>query len=143
MDVRARLRILRAVAGPFVSVVRQDGFWTPTARIRARWSIPSSGTADTRKRIRPSVLFNENADNGPTLTALAKLVQAALVADREEQRDIPFDPDPAKVHVGAGDQASLGQDRRDTRWPRQPRPNKSSGLTFHYLAAMVGPSCRR
>ena len=128
---------LRTVAGPFVSVVEQEGFYTGGAHPvqivdTILWD------RNTRKRVKPTILFKDTADNGATLTALAKLAQAALVADKKA-RDIPVDPDLAKdmwVHAIKPTWARIGA----ISLAPSTEADKSSGLTFHFSPAYVGPS---
>lgn len=141
---------LRSVIGPYVSVVRSDGTFEGGAHPNQQidtilWD------DNARKRISIRFLFNETADNGPTVIALAgaaKLAVAAaklangingygddetpadkMTAERELRQDnfINDGIKPALLELGPVTLAPSTE------------AGKSSGLTFHYSPYAVGP----
>src|SRR5882757_11091985 len=73
------------VADRYVSIVRDDGTYGGGAHPNTRTdTILWDKTAKKRISIRP--FFNEMADNGPAMTALAKLVRIAVVIEKDQRR---------------------------------------------------------
>jgi len=123
------------VAARYVSVVRLDyldgGGAHPNHKTDTiLWD------AKTKRRISIRPFFTETADNGPTLTALAKAIRAALAVEKRE-RDIQVaDPDtdhdlsavkPKLLAIGALELA------------RSTAEGKSAGLVAHFSPYAVGP----
>lgn len=120
------------VADRYVSVLRNDYEYSGGAH-------PNSYT-DTilwdraaRKRISIRPFFTETADNGPTMTAMAKAIVSALKAEKKK-RDIEDSPEmdwykgiePSLLKLGPVNLAPSTE------------PGKSSGLTFNYSPYAVG-----
>jgi hypothetical protein len=132
----ARAYTLRSVIQKYVSVLRSDGSFTGGAH-------PNSYTdtilwdRDAKKRISIRPFFKEMTTNGPTMTALAKLVRAAVYAEKKT-RDRPVE-DSADTDTWlkeiTPDLLKIGP---VTLAPSS-EANKSSGLTLHYSPYMVGP----
>jgi hypothetical protein len=123
------------VAGRYVSVVRIDYMDAGGAHPnRATNTILWDAKAKKRISIRP--FFKETADNGPTLTALAKAIRAALAVEKRA-RDIQVaDPDtdhdlsavkPNLLAIGAVELAPSTE------------AGKSSGLIVNFSPYAVGP----
>jgi hypothetical protein len=126
----------RSAIGRYVGVLRGDATFTGGAH-------PNSHTdtilwdRETRKRISIRPFFKEMATSGPTMTALAKLVRAAVHAEKKA-RDRPVEDDPqtdSSLESILPDLLKIGP---GTLAPSS-EPGKSSGLTFHYSPYMVGP----
>ncbi len=131
------------VVDRYVSVLRDDGTFTGGAH-------PNSVT-DTilwdktqKKRISIRPFFNETADGGPTMTAMAKLVRIAVAKEKLE-RWKESRPDDEKKDPLPTVEESVDKDEQLQR-AIQPRllkigpisltpstvAGKSSGLTFHF-----------
>lgn len=125
----------RSAVGHYVSVLRSD--YTNTNGAHPNSSIEAIlWDSAARKRITISPFFSETADNGPTLTALAQLVRAAVVAEKKA-RGIAIDSDTdkslaeaIKPQVKGLGSASLAPSTV---------AGKSSGLTLHFSPYAVGP----
>jgi hypothetical protein len=81
-------------------------------------------------------LFRETAKDGPTTTALAKLVREAIVAEKKK-RDIPVD-DPATdtwLEPIKPDFSTLGA----PSLAPSTVAGRASGMTFHFSPYGVGP----
>jgi hypothetical protein len=129
--------------GRYVSVLRDDGTYTGGAHPNSYvntilWDI------SVRRRISVRPFFRETADNGPTMTALAKLVRRA-VAVQKMARWKDAAPDDEKKEPRPTPDQFAETDDGITRGV-QPKllgigpislapstaPGKSSGLTFHF-----------
>lgn len=135
------------VAGRYVSVVRTDDTFTGGAHPNTDidtilWD------REVQKRISIRPLFNETADNGPTMTALARLVRLAVAAEKiarladqngsagrskltpeeflKDESDIKNGVRPTLLKLGPVTLASSSE------------RGKSSGLTFHFSPYAVG-----
>ena len=77
------------VGNRYLSIVRDDGTYTGGAHPNSRLdTILWDRTQKKRISVRP--FFNETADNGPTMTALAALVRRAVTIERQERREGPM-----------------------------------------------------
>jgi hypothetical protein len=85
---------LRSAIGPYISVLRQDYTNTGGAHPN-RYTDTILWDRDAAKRISVRPFFNETEDGGPTMTALAKLVRAALVQEKK-RRGALVASEPAK-----------------------------------------------
>jgi hypothetical protein len=147
----ARDYVLRSVVGRYVSVVRSEDWFDGGAHPNAH--------ADTilwenvaRKRTNIRALFNETADNGPTMRALAQAAKIAVAAaklandingydddDRPDAKDMP--PEQEIEHdtfISDGIKPALLEIGPVTLAPST-ESGKSSGLSFHYSPYGVGP----
>ena len=143
----AREYTSRSVVGRYVSVVRTDDTYTGGAH-------PNTGIdtilwdRDTRKRISIRGFLKETADNGPTMTAMAKLVRIA-VARAKIARDIALDDKPAN---SASPEAYAERDSfivdgvkptllglGPVTFAPSTEHDKSAGLTLHFEPYAVGP----
>lgn len=132
----------RSEIGHYVSILRSDNVFSGGAHGNILidtilWDRMS------RKRVSIRPLFNETADNGPTMTRLAELARLAVAAEKiagteDEKNSKPEDYlrkdsaitdgiKPALIGVGP---VSLAPSTV---------AGKSSGLTFHYHPYTVGP----
>jgi hypothetical protein len=142
---------LRSVVGRYVSVVRSDDWFDGGAHPNAH--------ADTilwdnvaRKRTNIRALFNETADNGPTMKALAQAAKLAVAAaklandingygddDRPDSKDMtPEQEIEHDTFIRNGIKPALLEIGPVTLAPST-ESGKSSGLTFHYSPYGVGP----
>jgi hypothetical protein len=127
---------LRSAIGRYISVLRGDSTFTGGAH-------PNSFTntilwdRDAKKRISIRPFFRETADNGPTMTAMAKLLRAAVHA-RKKELDRPVEDDPETDTWLKDIEASLLKLGPVTLAPSS-ESNRSSGLTFHFSPYAVGP----
>lgn len=141
---------LRSVVGRYVSIVRSDGTFEGGAHPNQAidtilWD------AEAKKRISIRAFFNETADNGPTMTALARSAQLAVAAAKLA-RDINGYSDD---NTPASKMTPEQELRRDNFIIDGVKPGlqhigpvtlapsteagKSAGLTFHYSPYAVGP----
>ncbi len=145
----SRSYALRSAIGRYVSVVRSDDTFEGGAHPNHLIdTILWDGQAQKRISIRP--FFNETADDGPTMNALAAEVKLA-VASLKIANDIP-PPNRDKLppnmtaaqylredtFINEGIKPSLLKIGPVTLAPST-EPCKSSGLTFHYQPYAVGP----
>ena len=139
----------RSEVARYVSIVRTDdvdaGGAHPNTTID---TILWDRSAKKRVSIRP--LFKETADNGPTMTALARLVRIAVAAEKIA-RDLPSPDDPDKPGSSFSPEQYAERDQfvKDGVAPTLLKlgpvtlapsitPGKSSGLTFHFSPYAVG-----
>lgn len=134
------------VANRYVSVVRADSTYQGGAH-------PNQNTdtilwdAQAKKRISIRPFFKETADNGPTMTALAKLVQLAVVVEKNIRQESQEgeNKDGGKKGPAPSPEDLLKEDSQVTEraqpsllkiGPVTLAPStvagKSSGLTFHF-----------
>ena len=131
------------VADRYVSILREDGTDGGGAHPNSRTeTILWDKTAKKRISIRP--FFNEMADNGPTMTALAKLVRIAVAREKAERRNEDLTDEEKKKPKPSVEK--LVADDEQLREAVQPKllkigpislapstaAGKSSGLTFHF-----------
>jgi hypothetical protein len=126
---------LRSAIGPYISVLRQDYTNTGGAHPN-RYTDTILWARDAGKRISVRPFFDESEDGGPTMTALAKLVRAA-VAQEKKRRDVPVASDPAKDDWLRSVKPWLLKLGPISLAPSTER-DKSSGLSFHFSPYMVG-----
>jgi hypothetical protein len=136
----------RSFAGNrYVSVLRADGTYQGGAHPNQNIdTILWDTQAKKRVSIRP--FFKETADNGPTLTALAKLVQLAVVTEKavraasqdDDKKEGKKEPTPSPEDL-LKDDSQVTDAIKPTLLKLGPvtlapssAPGKSSGLTFHF-----------
>jgi hypothetical protein len=134
------------VADRYVSILREDGTYGGGAHPNSRTdTILWDKTLKKRVSIRP--FFTEMADNGPTMTALAKLVRDATALEKNERRRGELSDDEKKKEPKLSIEKLVAGDEQ-IREAVQPKllkigpislapstaAGKSSGLTFHFSA---------
>jgi hypothetical protein len=132
------------VADRYVSILREDGTYGGGAHPNSRTdTILWDKTLTKRISIRP--FFTEMADNGPTMTALAKLVRNATALEKNERRRGELSDDEKKNEPKLSIEKLVAGDEQ-IREAVQPKllkigpislapstaAGKSSGLTFHF-----------
>ncbi len=141
---------LRSAIGRYVSVVRSDGTFEGGAHPNQNIdTILWDKTAKKRVSIRP--LFNETAEDGPTMMALANAAKLAVAAAKLAKGINGYGDDEMAADKMTPEQ-ELRQDNfiNDGIKPRllelgpvtlapSTETGKSSGLTFHYSPYAVGP----
>jgi len=125
------------VAGRYVSIVRDDGTYGGGAHPNSRADTILWDRAQ-KKRISIRPFFKETADNGPTLTALAKTVRLAVAVEKAD-RSQNDSKDPAEKLVEDDPQLKEAvQPKLLKIGPISLAPStvagKSAGLTFHFSA---------
>jgi len=126
----------RSAIGRYVSVVRTDGAFTGGAHPNT--SIDTIlWDRDAKKRISIRPFFKETADKGATMTAMAKLVRAAVHVEKKRKgMEVEGTPDaddwlkditPSLLQLGPVTLAPSTE------------AGKASGLTFHFSPYAVGP----
>ena len=131
------------IANRYLGIVRSDGTFTGGAHPNSRSdTILWDRTQNKRISVRP--FFNETADNGPTMTALATLVRRAVAIERQERREGPRNESERKQFLATLDETIAKDEQlRNTIQPRLLKlgpislapsmtGGKSSGLTFHF-----------
>jgi len=127
---------LRSAIGRYISVLRDD--YTNTGGVHPnRYTDTILWDSDGAKRISIRPFFNETEDAGPTMTALARLVRAAL-AKQKNARDAPIKGDPGKDYWLQNVKPWLLKLGPVSLAPST-EPGRSSGLSFHFSPYMVGP----
>ncbi len=141
---------LRSVVGRYVSVVRNDGTFEGGAHPNQEIdTILWENVAEKRISIRP--FFAETTDNGPTMTALARLARLAVAAaklangitgygddDTPASKMTPEEELRNDNFINDGIKPVLLELGPVTLAPSTER-GKSAGLTFHYSPYGVGP----
>ncbi len=127
---------LRSVIGRYISVLREDYTNTGGAHPN-RYTDTILWDRDTAKRISVRPFFNETEDGGPTMTALAKLVRAAL-AKEKKARDVPVKGDPEKDYWLQNVKPWLLKLGPVSLAPRR-KLARVRVFTFHFSPYMVGP----
>jgi hypothetical protein len=125
---------LRVAAAPYVSVLIDSGDYTGGAHPNSLldtllWDSKQDRRTDMR------TLFRETAKDGPTATALAKLVRDAIVVEKK-RRDIPMD-DPATdpwLEPIKPDFSMLGA----PSLAPSTVTGRTSGMTFHFSPYGIG-----
>jgi hypothetical protein len=136
----------RSVVGRFVSVVRDDDTYTGGAHPNTRTNtILWDRVARKRVSVRP--FFGETADNGPTLTAIARLARIAIATEKLARDAINVDVPKGKLtperlaalddFIVQGISPTLLKLGPITLAPSTV-PGRSSGLTLHYSPYDVG-----
>ncbi len=121
----------RSVVGRYVAILRDDGSYAGGAHPNSYTDTVLWDTT-AKKRVSIRAFFQETADNGPTMTAMEKLVRAAACAAKE------------KRGAGCGSPADLSGIKPTLLGlgPLTPAPSteagKSSGLTFHFSPYGLG-----
>ena len=125
---------LRVAALPYVSVLIDTGTFTGGAHPNTRLdTLLWDAKAD--RRTEAESLFRETQKDGPTTTALAKLVHDAIIEEKKK-RDVPIDEEterwlePIKADFGTLGASSLAPSSVSGR---------ASGMTFHFSPYGVGP----
>jgi hypothetical protein len=131
------------VADRYISILREDGTYAGGAHPNSRTdTILWDKTAKKRISIRP--FFNEMADNGPTMTALARLVRYAVVVEKDERRRGELSDEEKKQPKPSAEKMVADDEQlRETVQPKLLKigpislapstvRGKSSGLTFHF-----------
>jgi len=140
---------LRSVVGHYVSVVRSDGTFEGGAHPNQEIdTILWDNVAQKRISIRP--FFTETTDNGPTMTALARLARLAVAAaklangiagygddDTPASKMTPEQELQKDNFINDGIKPALLELGPVTLAPSTER-GKSAGLTFHYSPYGVG-----
>jgi hypothetical protein len=131
------------VANRYLSIVRSDGTFTGGAHPNSRADTILWDRAQ-KKRISVRPFFNETADNGPTMTALATLVRRVVSIERQERREGPLNESERKAFLATLDETIAKDEQiRGTIQPSllklgpisltpSTAAGKSSGLTFHF-----------
>jgi hypothetical protein len=131
------------VGNRYLSIVRDDGTYTGGAHPNSRLDTILWDRAQ-KKRISVRPFFNETADNGPTMTALATLVRRAVTIERQERREGPLNESERKEFLARLDETIAKDEQlKETIQPSllklgpislapSTTPGKSSGLTFHF-----------
>jgi hypothetical protein len=131
------------VGNRYLSIVRDDGTYTGGAHPNTRLDTILWDRSQ-KKRISVRPFFNETADNGPTMTALAALVRRAVTIERQERREGPLNESEKKEFLAKLDETIAKDEQlKETIQPAllklgpislapSTTPGKSSGLTFHF-----------
>jgi hypothetical protein len=137
---------LRSVVGRYISVVREDGTYTGGAHPNTQidtilWD------RDARRRVSVRSFFRETADNGPTMTALARLARIAVAAEKLARGNINVDAPKGQLtperlaeldsFIRQGISPTLLKLGPITLAPSTAR-GRSAGLAFHYSPYDVG-----
>jgi hypothetical protein len=130
------------VGGRYLSIIRHDGTFTGGAHPNSQTDTILWDNAE-KKRISIRPFFKEMADDGPTMTALAKLARRAVAVEKL-RRWKDADPDDERTKtlsaeafgdsddgINNGIKPSLLKIGPISLAPSTMR-NKSAGLTFHY-----------
>jgi hypothetical protein len=137
----------RSVVGRYVSVVRSDYTYTGGAHPNTNFDT-ILWDRDGKKRISIRGFLNESADEGPTMTAMAKLVRIAVAREKIARGTVIEDDDkktaltPEQVveqdtFIADGVKPTLLKLGPVTLAPSSVA-NKSSGFTFHFSPYDVG-----
>jgi uncharacterized protein DUF3298 len=131
------------VGDRYLSIVRDDGTYTGGAHPNSRLdTILWDRTQKKRISVRP--FFNETADSGPTMTAVATLVRRAVSVERQERREGGMNEHARKEFLATLDETIAKDEQlKETIQPTllklgpislapSTTPGKSSGLTFHF-----------
>jgi hypothetical protein len=131
------------VGNRYLSIVRDDSTYTGGAHPNSRLDTILWDRAQ-KKRISVRPFFNETADDGSTMTALAELVRRAVAIERQERREGPLNESDRKEFLAKLDETIAKDDQlKETIQPSllklgpislapSTTPGKSSGLTFHF-----------
>jgi hypothetical protein len=131
------------VADRYVSVLRDDGTFTGGAHPNSRSDTILWDKAQ-KKRISIRPFFNETADGGPTMTAMAKLVRIAVATEKLERwKDARSEEEKKDPLPTVEDSVDKDEQLQKAVQPRllkigpislapSTATGKSSGLTFHF-----------
>jgi hypothetical protein len=127
---------LLSTVDPFVSVLRTDYSFQGGAHPN---TVVDTILWDNRinKRVSMRPFFTETRDNGPTMTALARLIRDA-VAKEKKARGIAVAAKPADDEWLKAIEPSLLK-LGPLALARSTMPGKSGGLTVHFSPYAVGP----
>jgi len=131
------------VANRYVSIVRDDGTYTGGAHPNTHidtilWD------RDAKKRISIRPFFTEMADNGPTMTELARLIRLAVVTEKRKRwKDARADDEKSEPNLSPEQLAAKDEQVAERVAPKltaigpitlapSTERGKSSGLTVHY-----------
>lgn len=137
---------LLSFVGRYISVLRDDGTFTGGAHPNS-YENTILWDRDARKRTNIRPFFRETADNGPTMTALARLASVAVAVEKLKRDAINVDIPKEKLTPER--LAELDSFIREGILPsllkigpislaRSTEAGKSAGLTFHYSPYGVG-----
>src|SRR5262245_34226570 len=126
---------LRSAIGPYVSILRED-YTNSGGAHPNRYTDTSLWDQTAGKRISIRPFFDETEDGGSTMTALAKLVRAALATEKRA-RGGQVKGNPEKDFWLQNVKPWLLKLGPVSLAPSTER-DKSSGLTFHFSPYMVG-----
>lgn len=133
------------VADRYVSLLRDDGTYTGGAHPNSRTDTILWDKAQ-KKRISVRPFFNETSDNGPTMKAIASLVQRAVEAEKLDRANDSQSDDVKKTPRLSLDEAlAKDEEVKGAITPKllgvgpislapSTEQGKSSGLTFHFSA---------
>lgn len=136
-------RFRSLVAGRYLSILRDDGTYTGGAHPNTLIDTILWDRAE-KKRISIRPFFGEMADEGPTMTALAKLVRSAVAAEKRERwKDARPDDEKSDPLLSAEELAEKDEQLKERVAPQLTKigpitlapstaAGKSSGLTVHY-----------
>lgn len=127
----------RSAIGRYISVLRDDGVFTGGAHPNQHIDTILWDT-QARKRISIRPFFKETADNGPAMTAMAKLVRVAVFDEKKRRKLETIEGTPENNEWLKGIEPSLLKLGPVTLAPST-EPGKGSGLTFHFSPYDVGP----
>jgi hypothetical protein len=127
----------RSAIGRYVSIVRTDETYQGGAHGNQQidtilWD------RDAKKRISIRSFFKESADKGSTMTAMAKLVRAAVFDEKKRRKLETVEGTPDTNEWLKEIKPSLLSLGPVTLAPST-EAGKSAGLTFHFSPYMVGP----
>ena len=138
------------MVGRYISVLRDDGTFTGGAHPNS-YEDTILWDRDARKRINIRPLFRETADNGPTMTALARLARVAVAAEKIARDAINVDVPKEKLtperlaeldqFIVGWHQAVAAQDRADLARASRPRPARAraSPSTIRLMLSALMP----
>lgn len=133
----SRIYAQRSAIGRYISIVRTDGVFTGGAH--PNQSIDTIlWDRNTKKRISIRPFFKETADKGPTMTAMAKLVRAAVFEEKKRRKLETIEGTPENNEWLKDITPSLLKLGPVTLAPST-EASKASGLTFHFSPYAVGP----
>jgi hypothetical protein len=133
----AREYALRSALDRYISVVRTDDVFTGGAHPNQSIDTILWDT-QAKKRISIRPFFKETADNGRAMTAMAKLVRAAVFTEKKRRKLETIEGTPDNNEWLKDITPSLLKLGPVTLTPSS-EAGKSSGLTFHFSPYMVGP----
>lgn len=127
-------RLRSDIAQHYVSILREDGSYEGGAHPNSTVDTILWDT-HTKKRISMRPFFNDAADNGPTMTALAASIRIALAKEKKARGLDVDDPDKDTWLAAVKPQIlSLGA----VTLAPSTEQGTSSGLTFHFSPYGVG-----
>ena len=127
----------RSAVGRYISIVRSDDVFTGGAHPNQSIDTILWDT-QTKKRISIRPLFKETSAKGPAMTAMAKLVRAAVFDEKKRRKLETVEGTPDNNEWLKDITPSLLKLGPVTLAPSS-EAGKSSGLTFHFSPYAVGP----